>query len=143
MAMVNLQTTTNTPAQRCNRAAHNLREKTHEDRQHRRRRPARPISAAAFAAVDVNKANQAELEALKGIGPSMSGRILEARKTGSFKDWSDLQTRVKGVGAAKSVKLSAEGLTVNGAEFKSSDSAVRTAKVPKAAKTSKADSAKK
>ena len=101
------------------------------------------ISAAALAAVDVNKANQAELEALKGIGPSMSGRILEARKTGSFKDWSDLQTRVKGVGAAKSVKLSAEGLTVNGAEFKSSDSAVRTAKVPKAAKTSKADSAKK
>ena len=74
----------------------------------------------------------------------MSGRILEARKTGSFKDWSDLQTRVKGVGAAKSVKLSAEGLTVNGAEFKSSDSTVRAAKVPKAAaKPSKADGAKK
>jgi len=102
------------------------------------------ISAVAFAAVDVNKANQAELEAVKGIGPSMSGRILEARKTGSFKDWSDLQTRVKGVGAAKSVKLSAEGLTVNGAEFKSSDSTVRAAKVPKAAaKPSKADGAKK
>jgi competence protein ComEA len=101
------------------------------------------ISAAAFAAVDVNKANLAELEALKGIGPSMSGRIIEARKTGSFKDWSDLQTRVKGVGAAKSAKLSAEGLTVNGAGFKSSDSAVRTAKVPKAAKPPKADSAKK
>ena len=33
------------------------------------------ISAAAFAAVDVNKANQAELEAVKGIGPSMSTRI--------------------------------------------------------------------
>ena len=101
------------------------------------------LSAAAFAAVDVNKANQAELEAVKGIGPSMSGRIIEARKTGSFKDWSDLQTRVKGVGAAKSAKLSAEGLTVNGAEFKSSDSAVRAAKVPQAAKPPKADSAKK
>ena len=99
--------------------------------------------ATAFAAVDVNKANQAELEAVKGIGPSMSGRIIEARKTGSFKDWSDLQTRVKGVGAAKSTKLSAEGLTVGGAEFKSSGSAVRTAKAPKAAKPPKADNAKK
>jgi competence protein ComEA len=100
------------------------------------------LSAAAFAAVDVNKANQAELEAVKGIGPSMSARIIDARKTGSFKDWSDLQTRVKGVGPAKSVKLSAEGLTVAGAEFKSSDSAARTAKVPKAGKSAKADSAK-
>lgn len=99
--------------------------------------------AAAFAAVDVNKANQAELEAVKGIGPSMSGRIIEARKTGSFKDWSDLQTRVKGVGAAKSAKLSAEGLTVGGSGFKPSDSAFRAAKVPKAAKPAKADTAKK
>ena len=100
------------------------------------------ISAAAFAAVDVNKANQAELEAVKGIGPSMSTRILDARKSGGFKDWSDLQTRVKGFGAAKSAKLSAEGLTVNGAEFKSSDGAVRTAKVPKAVKPAKADAVK-
>ena len=101
------------------------------------------LSAAAFAAVDVNKASQAELEGVKGIGPSMSGRILDARKSGSFKDWSDLQTRVKGVGAAKSAKLSAEGLTVGGSGFKPSDSAVRTAKVPKAAKPAKADNAKK
>ena len=100
------------------------------------------ISAAAFAAVDVNKANQAELEAVKGIGPSMSSRILDARKAGSFKDWSDLQTRVKGVGSAKSAKLSTEGLTVGGAEFKPSDSAVRTAKVPKAGKSAKADGTK-
>ena len=100
------------------------------------------ISAAAFAAVDVNKASQAELEAVKGIGPSMSGRMLDARKSGSFKDWSDLQSRVKGVGAAKSAKLSAEGLTVNGAEFKSSDSSVRTAQVPKASKPAKVDGAK-
>ena len=44
------------------------------------------LSAAAFAAVDVNKASQAELESIKGIGPSMSGKILDARKTGAFKD---------------------------------------------------------
>ncbi|HEY9238971.1 MAG TPA: helix-hairpin-helix domain-containing protein [Burkholderiaceae bacterium] len=75
------------------------------------------LSAVAFAAVDVNKASQAELETIKGIGPSMSTKILDARKTGAFKDWTDLQTRVKGVGAGNSAKFSAEGLTVNGAAF--------------------------
>jgi len=56
------------------------------------------IAAAAFAAVDVNKASQAELEAIKGIGPAISGKILEARKASPFKDWQDLIDRVKGVG---------------------------------------------
>ncbi len=38
-------------------------------------------TALAFAAaVDVNKASQAELESVKGIGPAMSTRILDARK---------------------------------------------------------------
>ena len=72
-------------------------------------------SAFAFAAVDVNKASQAELESIKGIGPSMSTKIIDARKTGAFKDWTDLQTRVKGVGPGNSAKFSAEGLTVSGA----------------------------
>ena len=52
----------------------------------------------AFAAVDANQASQAELESVKGIGPGLSGRIIDARKTASFKDWSDLQQRVSGVG---------------------------------------------
>lgn len=75
------------------------------------------LSAAAFAAVDVNKANQAELEGIKGIGPSMSTRILDARKTGAFKDWADMQSRVKGVRNGNSAKFSADGLTVNGAAY--------------------------
>lgn len=73
------------------------------------------VSAVAFAAVDVNKASQADLQTVKGIGPAMSTRILDARKSGSFKDWTDLQTRVKGVGTGNSAKFSAEGLTVDGA----------------------------
>jgi len=100
-------------------------------------------SAAAFAVVDVNKANQAELESIKGIGPSMSARILDARKTRSFKDWTDLQSRVKGVRAGNSAKFSADGLTVNGAAFSATavaDASPRAAKVPKAGK---ADTAKK
>lgn len=75
-------------------------------------------SALAFAAVDVNKASQAELESVKGIGPSMSTKIIDARKTGAFKDWTDLQSRVKGVGTGNAAKFSADGLTVNGAAFK-------------------------
>lgn len=74
-------------------------------------------SAAAFAATDVNKATQAELEAVKGIGPGMATRILEARKTGSFNNWADLQGRVKGVGDGNARKFSADGLTVNGQAY--------------------------
>jgi competence protein ComEA len=98
------------------------------------------FAAFAFAAVDVNKANQAELESIKGIGPSMSGKILDARKSGAFKDWSDLQTRVKGVGAGSSAKYSADGLTVNGATFTPMATAAspRAAKAPKATKDDKA-----
>ncbi|MEP6739677.1 MAG: helix-hairpin-helix domain-containing protein [Caldimonas sp.] len=75
------------------------------------------IAATAFAAVDVNKANQAELEAIKGIGPVISTLIISERKKGDFKDWSDLVVRVKGVGDKNAAKLSEGGLTVNGAAF--------------------------
>lgn len=69
----------------------------------------------AWAQVDVNKADQAALDGIKGIGPSTSKAILEERKKGGdFKDWDDLQKRVKGVGEKSSEKLSQAGLTVNG-----------------------------
>ena len=74
-------------------------------------------AAAAFAAVDVNKATAAELDAVKGIGPGISGKILDERKKGPFKDWNDLITRVNGVGEANAAKFSAEGMTVGGAAF--------------------------
>ena len=38
-------------------------------------------SVMALAAVEVNKANEAELTSIKGIGPAMSARILEERKS--------------------------------------------------------------
>lgn len=75
------------------------------------------ISAAAFAAVDVNNASEADLDSIKGIGPGTTARILEARKSAKFKDWSDLIQRVSGIGEKRAVKLSAEGLTVNNAAF--------------------------
>jgi len=76
------------------------------------------FAAAAFAAVDVNKASQAELEAVKGLGPAIAGKILDERKKGAFKDWTDLVDRVKGVGEGNAAKFSAAGLTVGGAAFK-------------------------
>jgi len=72
---------------------------------------------AAFAAVDVNKASQAELEAIKGIGPSVATRILDARKTSPFASWADFTDRVKGVGPGNAARFSAEGLTVAGAAY--------------------------
>lgn len=69
----------------------------------------------AFADVDVNKADQAALDGVKGIGPKMSKSIIDERKKGGdFKDWNDLETRVKGIGEKSAAKLSANGLTVNG-----------------------------
>ena len=75
-------------------------------------------AAVCFAAVDVNKASAAELDGIKGIGPALSGKILDERKKSEFKDWNDFVTRVKGMGEKNAVKFSAEGLTVNGTAFK-------------------------
>ncbi len=74
-------------------------------------------ACAAFAAVDVNSATEADLDSIKGIGPGTSAKILEARKTAKFKDWGDLMERTSGIGAKRAVKLSNEGLTVNGEAF--------------------------
>jgi competence protein ComEA len=79
----------------------------------------------AFAQVDVNKADAAALDSVKGIGPSMSKKIIDERtKNGDFKDWADFQKRVKGVGDKNGTKLSKAGLQVNG---KSKEGAEMTA----------------
>ncbi|WP_180132351.1 helix-hairpin-helix domain-containing protein [Rhodoferax sp. BLA1] len=75
-------------------------------------------AAASFAAVDVNKATAAELDGIKGIGPGISTKILDERKKGNFKDWTDFMDRVQGVGEGNAAKFSKEGLTVNGEAFK-------------------------
>jgi competence protein ComEA len=75
-------------------------------------------AAASFAAVDVNKATAADLDGIKGIGPTMSKRILDERRKGHFKSWDDLITRVKGVGEGSAAVYSKDGLTVNGDAFK-------------------------
>ena len=94
-------------------------------------------TAMAMAAVDVNKATEADLDALKGIGPVTSKLILNERKKGAFKDWQDFIDRVKGVGETRAAKFSEEGLTVNGQAFKPAATAKKDDKA--AAKDAKAD----
>ncbi len=99
------------------------------------------FAVSAFAAVDVNKANQADLESIKGIGPVISTKILDERKKGAFKDWNDMVSRVKGVGAGNAARFSADGLTVNGAAFANAPTASATASA--AAAKASASAAKK
>jgi len=95
---------------------------------------------AAQAAVDVNKASQAELETIKGIGPGLSTKILDARKTGSFKDWGDLVDRVSGVGPGNAARFSQAGLTVGNAAYAETATAAPAAKATKPDKAVKTDS---
>ena len=81
------------------------------------------FAAAAVAAVDVNTANQADLESIKGIGPAIATKILDERKKGPFKDWHELMARVKGIGTRNATAFSADGLTVNGAAYAGAASA--------------------
>ena len=56
------------------------------------------VSALAGAAVDLNRASQAELESLPGIGPAKAEAILTYRRQhGAFRRIEDLQ-RVPGFG---------------------------------------------
>ncbi len=102
------------------------------------------MCAATSYAADVNKATEAELDGVRGIGPAMTARILDERKKGAFKDWDDLIGRVKGVGPANAARFSKEGLTVNGDAFKAAAAtpADKAAKADKAT-DKKTDTAKK
>lgn len=107
----------------------------------------------AFAQVDVNKADAAALDSVKGVGPAMSKAIIDARtKGGDFKDWADFRKRVKGVADKRAVQLSKAGLQVNGqskegapmaaAAPKAEGAAAKAAKPAKPAKDAAKDAAK-
>jgi competence protein ComEA len=91
----------------------------------------------AFAQVDVNKADATALDSVKGVGPSMSKKIIDERTThGDFKDWADFQKRVKGVGEKNATKLSQAGLQVNGKSKEGAEMAAKPAEA-KSAKSAK------
>ncbi len=72
------------------------------------------LHGQASAAVEVNSADQAALESVRGLGPSKAQAILaERKKNGPFKDSNDLHSRVKGIGEKTVERLMKNGLTVN------------------------------
>lgn len=73
------------------------------------------LTATFAAAVEVNTADQAALESVKGLGPVKSKAIIDERaKNGPFKSADDLANRVKGLGQKSVANLEAAGLTIGG-----------------------------
>jgi competence ComEA-like helix-hairpin-helix protein len=90
----------------------------------------------ALAAVDINTATEAQLQALKGIGPSTSRAIVDERNAhGPYKSADDLSSRVKGLGPKSLTKLEAQGLTLPGSA--AADSARHDGKSGKSGKSAK------
>ena len=59
-----------------------------------------------------------ELDGAQGHRPALSASVLRERAKAEFRDWGDLLDRVKGLGPIQATRLSAQGLTVDGAPFK-------------------------
>ena len=91
-------------------------------------------AAVSFAAVDVNQASAADLDSIKGIGPAISGKILDERKKGNFKDWNDFISRVNGMGEKNAAKFSAQGMTINGSAYSGAPAPAPAPKAEGAAK---------
>jgi len=73
------------------------------------------LSAVIATAVEVNTADEAALESVKGIGPVHAKAIIDERaKNGPFRSADDLAERVKGIGPKSVQNLEAAGLTING-----------------------------
>ena len=88
----------------------------------------------AAAAVDANTASRADLETVKGVGPGLSSKIVEARKATPFKDWADMVERVGGIGPGNAARFSQAGMTVAGAGYEAGAAQPSGAAKPRAAK---------
>jgi competence protein ComEA len=87
--------------------------------------------------IDLNKASEVELDALKGVGPVLTKAVMDERKKAPFKDWEDATNRVKGLGTQKAISLSEQGVRVQGSAY-----SVKVAdKKPAASKDANADKA--
>lgn len=80
---------------------------------------ARPTLACAQSdpspkPLELNTASRAQLESLRGLGPTLVERLLQARQQQAFEGWADLRQRVRGIGPALARQLSEQGLRVAG-----------------------------
>jgi competence protein ComEA len=67
--------------------------------------------------IDLNKATEVELDALKGVGPVLTKAVMDERKKAPFKNWEDATRRVKGLGPQKASRLSEQGVRVQGSAY--------------------------
>ncbi|PUE40113.1 helix-hairpin-helix domain-containing protein [Limnohabitans sp. Bal53] len=67
--------------------------------------------------IDLNKASEVELDALKGVGPVLTKELMSERQKAPFKDWEDATSRVKGLGPQKASSLSEQGVRVQGSAY--------------------------
>lgn len=89
------------------------------------------LLSPAFAVININTANETELQTLSGIGPSKAKAIVEYRKeNGNFKTTTDIKN-VKGIGDGIFKKIESE-ISTNGAN------SAATKAAPKPATTAKA-----
>ncbi|MFM1880447.1 MAG: hypothetical protein RLZZ344_681 [Pseudomonadota bacterium] len=71
------------------------------------------LTLSAMAAVNPNQATPAELETIRGIGPSMAARIIaERQKNGPYKSPQDFARRVSGVGPKRLKAFQDAGLAI-------------------------------
>ena len=89
----------------------------------------------------MNKADQAALDGVKGIGPGIATKILDERKEGPVQGLGRLRRPREGRGRSNAAKFSAEGLTVNGAAFSGAAPAAKKDAKPAAAKKEEAKAA--
>ena len=97
--------------------------------------------------LDLNKASEVELDALKGVGPVLTKALMNERKKAPFKDWEDATSRVKGLGPQKASSLSEQGVRVQGSAYTAKSAGTAAEKKPAQAvadgdKKAKADTAK-
>ena len=81
------------------------------------------LLAGSASALDIQQATEAELDSLRGLGPSLTAKVLAARAEKPFDSWSDLMRRVNGIREATAQRLSDQGLTVQGLAYKSAHKA--------------------
>ena len=82
--------------------------------------------------IDLNKATEVELDALKGVGPVLTKAVMDERKKAAFKDWEDATSRVKGLGTQKASSLSEQGVRVQGSAYNGKATEKKPAKTPEA-----------
>ncbi len=78
--------------------------------------------------IDLNKASEIELDALKGVGPVLTKEVMNERKKAPFKNWDDVTSRVKGIGPQKASSLSEQGVRVQGIAYAGQASEKKAAK---------------